>query len=99
MAKKKNPIGTAVIEYNHSGIPDSALEPEEFNAHQIEVLEELAAEVREKVNKGIPMGVIDLESGTTVEAFNMQNVAPTKQQIKAFAREIIKNMIEEGFVK
>ena len=70
-----------------------------FNAHQRETFEKLPAEAREKVNKGIPIGVFDLESGTVIEMFNMQNVAPTKQQINAFAREIIKKMIEGGFVK
>ena len=41
MAKRKEPKGTTIIEFNHSGIPDDELKPEAFNDYQLAVLKAL----------------------------------------------------------
>ena len=45
MAKRKELKGTTIIEFNHSGIPDDELKPEEFNDYQLAVLKASAADI------------------------------------------------------
>ena len=62
----KNRPGYMVVELNHSGIPDKDLAPEEFSPLQEQVLAGLDAHIQEKVRRGCPIAVVDLESSERV---------------------------------
>ena len=64
--RPKNSNGTVVIEFNHSGIPDDELMPEEFDEQQLAVLAALPPERQEQIRKGCPVAVIDMGSGATL---------------------------------
>ena len=91
MAKKrktKNNSGTVVIEFDHSGIPDDELRPEEFDEQQLAVLAALPPERQEQIRKGCPVAVIDIGSGTTLATFNRKNIALTEYQKESLARSV-----------
>lgn len=90
--KKRKASGTAYIEFNHAGIPDDKLQPEEFTEYQLAVLNSLPAERQEPIRRGCPVRVIDLETGNEVAAFNMKNIEPTEFQKQMFARSLYESM-------
>ena len=92
--KRKEQSGTAIIELNHSGIPDSKLKPEKFDEWQEAVLAALSTELQEKIRKGCPVSVIDLSTGNAIATFNRKNVAITKWQTESFARSIFESIQE-----
>lgn len=49
---KKKTQGYAVIEFNHGGIPDNELKPEEFNQLQVSVLNALPADRKQPILRG-----------------------------------------------
>ena len=86
--KPKNSNGTVVIEFNHSGIPDDELMPEEFDEQQLAVLAALPPERQEQIRKGCPVAVIDMGSGATLATFNRKNIVLTEYQKKELARSV-----------
>lgn len=94
--KEKKQKGTIVMELNHSGIPDDELKPEEFDEHQLAVLAALSPDEQEKIRKGCPVTVVDLETQTSVADFNMKNVRPDKWQMESLARALLP-MIQEFY--
>lgn len=86
--KTKNNSGTVVIEFNHSGITDDELRPEEFDEQQLAVLVALPPERQEQIWKGCPVAVIDIGSGTTLATFNRKNIALTEYQKESLARSV-----------
>lgn len=84
--KPKNNSGTVVIEFNHSGIPDAELTPEEFDEQQIAVLTALPEERQAEIRKGCPVAVIDIGSGATLATFNRKNIVLSEYQKKELAR-------------
>ena len=91
MKKNKN-SGTAIIEFNHSGIPDSKLKPEPFNERQEAILSALSADHQRKIRSGCPVAVIDLGTGETLAEFNRQNVVISELDAKLFAHSILESM-------
>lgn len=87
MAKRK-PAGITIMEFNHSGIPDDQLEPEEFSDYQLAVLNALPPERQAPIRRGCPVAVVDLATGKDIATFNMQNVAPTESQKNDLARAL-----------
>jgi hypothetical protein len=85
---KKKPTGTIVMELNHSGIPDDQLQPEEFDDLQKAVLTALQPEHQEKIRKGCPYAVSDLETGRSVK-FNQHNVKPSETQMRMLGRALL----------
>ena len=90
--KKNKTAGTAIIEFNHGGIPDDELKPEEFSEYQLAVLKSLPAERQEPIRRGCPVKVIDMDTGDEIAAFNMKNVEPTEFQKQMFARALNESM-------
>ena len=93
--QKRNPrntSGTIVIELTHAGIPDSELKPESFSEQQLTLLSALKQDIREKVLKGYPIIIMDLETRQVCTEFNRQNVKPSEAQIERFARVIYEKM-------
>ncbi len=88
MAKRKQPAGTAIIEFNHSGIPDAELKPEEFSEQQLAVLRSLSPERQAPIRRGCPVAVVDLATGKDIATFNMKNVAPTEYQKRELGRAV-----------
>lgn len=86
--KPKNSCETVVIEFNHSGIPDDELKPEEFDAQQLAVLAALPPDRQEQIRKGCPVAVLDIDSGATLAAFNRKNIALTEYQKESLARSV-----------
>ena len=86
--KPKNHDGTVVIEFNHSGIPDEELRPEEFDEQQLAVLTALPPERQEQIRKGCPVAVLDIASGATLATFNRKNISLTKYQKESLARAV-----------
>lgn len=85
---KKKTQGYAVIEFNHGGIPDNELKPEEFDQLQVSVLNALPADRKQPILRGCPAAVVDLATGEKIASFNMKNVAPTEYQKKALGRAL-----------
>jgi len=83
---KKKTQGYAVIEFNHSGIADNDLKPEEFNELQVSVLSALPADRKKLILRGCPAAVVNLATGEKVASFNMKNVAPSEYQKKALGK-------------
>lgn len=50
--KEKFVMGTVVLEFNHSGIPDADLKPEEFTQQQLIVLEQMEPAFQRKIRRG-----------------------------------------------
>ena len=92
MAKRKEPKGTTIIEFNHCGIPDDELKPEEFNDYQLAVLKALSPERQAPIRRGCPVSVIDLATGNQIAAFNMHNVAPSELQKKQLGKAVYEAM-------
>jgi len=90
--KKSKTTGTAIIEFNHGGIPDDKLHPEVFSEYQSAVLNSLPSERQEPIRRGCPVKVIDLDTGDVIAAFNMKNVEPTKFQKQMLARALYESM-------
>lgn len=88
MAKRKEPKGMTLIEFNHSGIPDDALKPEEFSDYQLTVLKALPPERQEPIRRGCPASVVDLATGNRVATFNMHNIEPAEFEKRQFAEAI-----------
>lgn len=86
--KPKNSSETVVIEFNHCGIPDDELKPEEFDAQQLAVLAALPPERQEQIRKGCPVAVLDIGSGATLATFNRKNIALTEYQKESLARSV-----------
>ena len=82
----------ASIEFNHSGIPDDELKPEEFNDYQLAVLKALPPERQAPIRRGCPVSVIDLATGNQIAAFNMHNVAPSELQKKQLGKAVYEAM-------
>lgn len=85
---KKKPMGTIVMELNHSGIPDDQLQAEEFDDLQKAVLASLQPEHQEKIRKGYPYTVSDLETGGSVK-FNHHNVKLSETDMGILARSLL----------
>ena len=88
MAKRKEPKGTTIIEFNHSGIPDDEPKPEAFNDYQLAVLKALPPRWQTSIRRGCPVSVIDLATGNQIAAFNMHNVAPSEFQKKQLGKTV-----------
>lgn len=86
--KAKNSSGTVVIEFNHSGIPDAELKPEEFDDNQLAVLAVLPPDRQAEIRKGCPVAVVDIGSGTTLATFNRKNIVLTEYQKKELGRAV-----------
>ncbi len=50
--REKIVLGTVVLEFNHSGIPDADLKPEEFTQQQLIVLEQMEPAFQRKIRRG-----------------------------------------------
>lgn len=85
---KKKPSGYVVIEFNHGGIADDDLKPEELDEQQKAVLHALPAERKAIILRGCPAAVVDMSTGERIASFNMKNVAPTEYQKKALGRAL-----------
>lgn len=85
---KKKTQGYAVIEFNHGGILDNELKPEEFNQLQVSVLNALPADRKQPILRGCPAAVVNLATGEKIASFNMMNVAPTEYQKQALGRAL-----------
>ena len=97
---KKNQSGTIVIELNHSGIPDLELEPEPFDHQQLEVLEALDPALQEKIRKGCPVHVVDMETGEELEMqTDMHELSPLAVTSKnTYSADMLKTWMEtHGF--
>ena len=79
-----------LIEFNHSGIPDDALKPEEFSDYQLAVLKALPPERQEPIRRGCPASVVDLATGNRIAAFNMHNIVPSEFEMKQLAESVYK---------
>ncbi len=90
--KPKNNTGTAVIEYNHSGIPDDQLKPEDFDERQLAVLAALPPARQAQIRKGCPVSVIDLGTGATIADFNLRNVKPSDFEMEMLARGLYESI-------
>ena len=86
--KRNKTAGTAIIEFNHGGIPDDELKPEEFSEYQLAVLNSLPVERQEPIRRGCPVKVIDMATGNEIASFNMNNVEPTEFQKQMLARAL-----------
>lgn len=84
---KKKSSGYAVLELNHSGIPDSELKPEEFTEQQKAVLRALPQERQAPILQGCPAAVIDLASGERI-TFNMKNVVLSDYDKESLGRAV-----------
>lgn len=92
--KRRKQDGYAVIEFTHAGIPDDQLRPEEFNEHQIEVMNALEPKFQDQIRRGIPIGVMDVETGEDIESFNRKNVVPSETQLNSLARVLYREIQE-----
>ena len=92
--KEKFVMGTVVLEFNHSGIPDADLKPEEFTQQQLIVLEQMEPAFQRKIRRGYPVQVLDKQSGDELAAFNMQNVKPTEAEVNLLAKAILDRILE-----
>lgn len=88
MAKRKEAKGMTLIEFNHDGIPDDALKPEEFTAYQLAVLKALPPERQEPIRRGCPVSVVDLATGNRIASFNLHNIEPAEFEKRQFAEAI-----------
>ena len=88
--------GYAVIEFTHAGIPDDKMRPEDFNEHQIAVMNALAPKFQDQIRQGIPISVMDIETGEEVESFNRKNVVPSDTQLNSLAR-VLYHEIQEFY--
>lgn len=88
MDMKKKTQGYAVIEFNHGGIPDNELQPEEFNELQMSVLNALPADRKKPILRDCPAAVVNLATGEKIASFNIKNVAPSEYQKKALVRAL-----------
>ncbi len=90
--KKKTIQGTVILELRHDGIPDSELQPEEFDELQLAVLNTLSPNIQASIRRGCPIKVIDVESGQDI-AFNMKNVVLSEYQIQSLAKNVYDSMM------
>lgn len=91
---KKKRSGTIVIELNHSGIPDDQLKPEEFDEKQLCVLNALDRSFQDKIRRGCPVHVVDMESGEAIARFNSHNVKPSEAEMQFLARSLLDGFLE-----
>lgn len=91
---KKKQSGTIVLELNHSGIPDAELKPEEFDEQQLAVLNVLDATFQDKIRRGCPAHVVDMETGEAVARFNTHNVKPSDFEMQMLARSLLDRFLE-----
>ena len=91
--KKKANQGTLVLELTHDGIPDSDLQPEEFDEYQLTVLNELDENIQASVRKGCPIKVVDFATGQDIASFNMKNVVLSKEQEKLLIKDLYDAMM------
>ena len=89
---KRKQTGYAVLEFNHSGIPDSELQPEQFDDRQRAVLQALAPDRRAAIERGCPATVIDLTTGEGIASFNMKNVKPSEYEQRQLGRALYESM-------
>ena len=75
---KKKP-GTLIIELKHEANPA----PAELDDAQTALFRALPPDQQEKVRRGVPMGVVDLETGKTLAVFNRQNISGAISQAAA----------------
>ena len=92
--KTKFEMGTVVLEFNHSGIPDKDLKPEVFTQQQLTVLEQMEPALQKKIRRGYPVSVLDKQNGDELAAFNMQNVKPTEAEVNLLAKAILDRILE-----
>ena len=92
--KRRKTEGYVVIEFAHAGIPDDQLRPEEFNDHQIAVMNALDSKFQDQIRRGIPMSVIDIETGEDIEIYNRRNVVLSEAQKDSLARVLFHNIQE-----
>lgn len=91
---KKKQSGTIVIELNHRGIPDAELKPEEFDEQQLAVLNALDIPFQDKIRRGCPVHVVDMETGEAVARFNTHNVKPSDFEMQMLARSLLDRFLE-----
>lgn len=77
-----------VMELTCAGIPEDELKAEAFNEEQEGILVQLDASIQEKIRRGVPYTVVDLDSGQTLCKFNIKNVKPTDFDIRMLARTL-----------
>lgn len=70
----KNPTGTIILELSHDNDPSR---PEHFT----EQLRFLPQARQDQIRKGIPVAIINLETGKTLAVFNKENIAPSSSQM------------------
>ena len=82
----KNPTGTIVIELSHA-INTSPVE--QFTDEQLALLRSLPQVRQKQIRKGVPMAVIDLESGKTMAVFNKENISTSQTQRNLLAMTLL----------
>ncbi|MCF2595266.1 hypothetical protein [Pseudoflavonifractor phocaeensis] len=77
-----------VMELTCAGIPEEELKAESFSKEQEGILAHLDASIQERIRRGIPYTVVDMDSGQTICKFNIRNVKPTDFDIRMLARTL-----------
>lgn len=77
-----------VMELTCAGIPEEDLKAESFSKEQEGILAHLDASIQERIRRGIPYTVVDMDSGQTICKFNIKNVKPTDFDIRMLARTL-----------
>ena len=80
--------GFAIIELNHSGIPEEELYPEEFSEYQLAVLDSLPPKRREAILKGHPVKVVEIATRKEIAEFNMKNFVLSEDQKERLAHTL-----------
>lgn len=77
-----------VMELTCAGIPEEDLKAESFSKEQEGILAHLDASIQERIRRGIPYTIVDMDSGQTICKFNIKNVKPTDFDIRMLARTL-----------
>lgn len=77
-----------VMELTCAGIPEDKLKAEAFNEEQEGFLVQLDTSIQERIRRGVPYTVVDMDSGQTICKFNIKNVKPTDFDIRMLARTL-----------
>ena len=82
----KNPTRTIVIELSHA-INTSPIG--QFTDEQLALLRSLPQVRQDQIRKGVPVAVIDLESGKTMAVFNKENISTSQTQRNLLAMTLL----------
>ena len=77
-----------VMELTCAEVPEDKLQAEAFNEEQEGFLVQLDASIQERIRRGVPYTVVDMDSGQTICKFNIKNVKPTDFDIRMLARTL-----------